>query len=93
MPVFIGSIDKLGALPVLAAIAIQVKDASWPLQISWWQIVLFGLLAFFYWMSVLLLDVCAAGQFAIAGGALRRIAEKGTGAARNLTGSVHVFEQ
>ena len=57
MPVFIGSIDKLGALPVLAAIAIQFKDASWPLQISWWQIVLFGLLAFFYWMSVPLVNL------------------------------------
>jgi hypothetical protein len=57
MPVFIGSIDKLGALPVLAAIAIQFKDASWPLQISWWQIVLFGLLAFFYWMCVLLVSL------------------------------------
>ena len=57
MPVFIGSIDKLGALPVLAAIGIQFKDASWPLQISWWQIVLFGLLAFFSWMSVLLVSL------------------------------------
>jgi len=57
MSVFIGSIDKLGALPVLAAIGIQFKDASWPLQISWWQIVLFGLLAFFYRMSVLLVNL------------------------------------
>jgi hypothetical protein len=33
------------------------QDASWPLQISWWQIVLFGLLAFFYRMSVLLVNL------------------------------------
>ena len=57
MPVFTGSIDKLGTLPVLAAIVIQFKDASWPLQIGWWQIVLFGLLAFFSWMSVLLVGL------------------------------------
>lgn len=57
MPAFTGSFDKLGALPVMAAIAIQFKDASWPPQISWWQIVLFGLLAFFYWMSVLLINL------------------------------------
>jgi len=57
MPAFTGSIDKLGALPVLAAIAIQFKNASWPPQISWWQIVLFGVLAWFYWMSVLLINL------------------------------------
>jgi hypothetical protein len=57
MPAFTGSIDKLGALPVLAAIAIQFKDASWPPQISWWQIALFGLLASSYWMSVLLINL------------------------------------
>jgi hypothetical protein len=57
MPAFTGSIDKLGALPVLAAIAIQFKDASWPPQISWWQIALFAVLAWFYWMSVLLINL------------------------------------
>lgn len=57
MPAFIGGVDKLGALPVLAAIAIQFKNASWPPQISWWQIVLFGVLAWFYWMSVLLINL------------------------------------
>lgn len=57
MPAFIGSLDKLGALPVLAAIVIQFKDASWPPQIGWWQILLFGLLAWFYWMSLLLINL------------------------------------
>ena len=46
MPVVIGSVDKLGVMPVLAAVVIQFQDAGWPPQISWWQIPWFGVLAF-----------------------------------------------
>jgi len=53
MPVLAGSIEKLGALPLLAAIVIQFKDASWPPQPSLWQILLFALLTFFYWLCLL----------------------------------------
>jgi len=53
MPMLAGSIEKLGALPLLAALVIQFKDASWPLQLSWWQIALFAVLTFFYWLCLL----------------------------------------
>lgn len=57
LPTFTGSIDKLGALPVVAAIVIQFAGAGWPPKVSWWQIALFGLLASFYWMSLLLISL------------------------------------
>ncbi len=57
MPAFTGSIDKLGAMPVVAAIVIQFAGADWPLKTGWWQVVLFGLLASFYWMSLLLISL------------------------------------
>ncbi len=57
LPAFTGSIDKLGALPVVAAIVIQFAGAGWPPKVSWWQIALFGLLASFYWMSLLLISL------------------------------------
>jgi|SRR5690348_3304813 len=53
MPMLAGSIEKLGALPLLAALVIQFKDASWPAQLSWWQIALFAVLTFFYWLCLL----------------------------------------
>ena len=53
MPALTGAIEKLGALPVLAALVIQLKDVSWPLQLSWWQVSIFAVLIFFYWLCLL----------------------------------------
>jgi hypothetical protein len=52
LPLLTGSIEKVGALPVLAALVIQFKDASWPLHLSSWQITLFAALTFFYWLCL-----------------------------------------
>ena len=52
-PILTGTIDKLGALPVLAALAVQFKDMHWPPAPSFLQILIFALLAFLYWLAVL----------------------------------------
>lgn len=51
LPLLTGSIDKLGALPLLAALVIQFKDMHWPPHRSWTQIIRFGGLVFFYWLG------------------------------------------
>lgn len=53
MPILTGSMEKLGLLPVLAALIVQFKDMKWPPHPSLWQIVLFALLPFFYWLCML----------------------------------------
>lgn len=55
LPLLTGGIDKLGALPILAALVIQFKDMHWPPHPSWMQIILFGGLMLFYWLCMLLL--------------------------------------
>jgi hypothetical protein len=56
LPLLTGGIDKLGALPVLAALVIQFKDMHWPPHPSWMQIILFGGLMFFYWLCMLVVS-------------------------------------
>lgn len=53
LPLLTGGIDKLGALPVLAALVIQFKDMHWPPHPGWMQVILFGGLMFFYWLCML----------------------------------------
>jgi hypothetical protein len=53
LPLLIGSLDKLGALPVFAALVILFKDMHWPPQSSWPQIFLFVTLMLVYWVSLL----------------------------------------
>lgn len=53
LPLLTGNIDKLGALPVLAALVIQFKDMHWPPHPGWTQVILFGGLMFFYWLCML----------------------------------------
>lgn len=55
LPLLTGGIDKLGALPILAALVIQFKDMHWPPHPSWMRIILFGGLMLFYWLCMLLL--------------------------------------
>jgi len=53
LPLLTGNLDKLGALPVFAALIIQFKDMQWPPQLSWSEIILFGALMFVYWLTML----------------------------------------
>jgi len=53
MPILTGGMEKLGLLPILAALVVQFKDTYWPPHPSLWQIVLFALLPFFYWLCML----------------------------------------
>lgn len=56
LPLMTGGIEKLGALPVLAALVVQFKDMQWPPHPSWMQIALFAGLMFFYWLCMLMLS-------------------------------------
>lgn len=53
MPILTGGMEKLGALSILVALVIQFKDMQWPPHPTLWQIVLFALLPFFYWLCML----------------------------------------
>lgn len=53
MPILTGGMEKLGLLSILAALVVQFKDTHWPPHPNWWQIVLFALLPFFYWLCML----------------------------------------
>lgn len=55
LPLLTGGIDRLGALPVLAALVVQFKDMRWPPHPSWTQLLLFGGLMGFYWLCMLVL--------------------------------------
>lgn len=53
LPLLTGGLDKLGILPLLAALVIQFKDMHWPPQASWPEVFLFALLMGVYWQSML----------------------------------------
>lgn len=53
LPLLTGSMDKLGALPVLVALVIQFKGMRWPPSLNWLEIVFFGVLMFLYWLCML----------------------------------------
>jgi hypothetical protein len=57
LPMLTGSIEKLGALPVVIALCLQFKDTSWPPHPSWVEIFLIFVLAFGYWLSVTQISV------------------------------------
>ncbi|WP_225578263.1 hypothetical protein [Rhodanobacter sp. 7MK24] len=57
LPLLIGGLDRLGILPILAALVIQLKDMHWPPQASWPEVFLFALLMGLYWLSVLQVGV------------------------------------
>lgn len=53
LPLLTGGLDRLGILPILAALVIQFKDMHWPPQASWPEVLLFALLMGVYWQSLL----------------------------------------
>lgn len=56
LPLMTGGIERLGALPVVAALVVQFKDMQWPPHPSWTQIILFTGLMLFYWLCLLMLS-------------------------------------
>ena len=57
LPLFTGSIEKLGLLPVAIALYVQFKDLRWPPQPSWPEILLIFILVFAYAASLLLVSI------------------------------------
>lgn len=57
LPMLTGSIEKLGALPIVIALYLQFKDMHWPPHPSWVEIFLIFVLALGYWLSVLQISV------------------------------------
>lgn len=57
LPMLTGSIEKLGALPVVIALYLQFKDMHWPPHPSWAEIFLIFALVLAYWLSVLQVSV------------------------------------
>jgi hypothetical protein len=57
LPMLTGSIEKLGALPIVIALYLQFKDMHWPPHPSWLEIFLIFVLAFGYWLSVMQISV------------------------------------
>jgi len=57
LPMLAGSIEKLGALPIVIALYLQFKDMRWPPHPSWLEIFLIFALVFGYWTSLLLINI------------------------------------
>jgi len=56
-PLITGSLDKLGALPVVAALYLQFKDLHWPPHPTWPEFFLGVVLVGLYWGGLLLVSV------------------------------------
>ncbi|NII09516.1 hypothetical protein [Oleiagrimonas sp. C23AA] len=56
-PLITGSLEKLGVLPLLAALFLQFKDAHWPPHPSWLQVIGFCALAGMYWQSLITISL------------------------------------
>ncbi|SHL63299.1 hypothetical protein [Rhodanobacter sp. OK091] len=57
LPMLTGSIEKLGALPIVIALYLQFKDMHWPPHPSWVEIFLIFVLALGYWLSVMQISI------------------------------------
>jgi hypothetical protein len=57
LPMLIGSIEKLGALPVIVALYLQFKGVRWPPHPSLLEIFLIFVLIFGYWQCVMQINV------------------------------------
>lgn len=53
LPLLTGGVDKLGVLPIAAALFIQFRDMQWPPRLGWPEVLLVGALMWMYWMSLL----------------------------------------
>lgn len=56
LPLFTGSIEKLGVLPIVIALYLQFKDMHWPPHPGWVEVFLIFALALSYWASVMLIN-------------------------------------
>ncbi|MFC5435407.1 hypothetical protein ACFPME_02490 [Rhodanobacter umsongensis] len=52
LPMLTGSIERLGALPIVIALYLQFKNMHWPPHPSWMEIFLIVVLVLAYWLSV-----------------------------------------
>ena len=57
LPMLTGSIEKLGALPIVIALYLQFKDMHWPPHPSWVEVFLIFALVLGYWLSVIQISV------------------------------------
>ncbi|WP_458071876.1 hypothetical protein [Rhodanobacter sp. BL-MT-08] len=57
LPMLTGSIEKIGALPIVIALYLQFKDMQWPPHPSWVEVLLIFALVFGYWLSVMQISV------------------------------------
>ena len=57
LPMLTGSIEKLGALPIVIALFLQFKDMHWPPHPSWVEIFLIVVLGLGYWLSLMQISV------------------------------------
>jgi hypothetical protein len=57
LPMLTGSVEKLGALPIVIALYLQFKNMHWPPHPSWVEIFLIIVLVLGYWLSVMQISV------------------------------------
>jgi hypothetical protein len=57
LPMLTGSIEKLGALPIVIALYLQLKNMHWPPHPSWLEIFLIVVLVLGYWLSMMQISV------------------------------------
>lgn len=57
LPMLTGSIERLGALPIVIALYLQFKDMQWPPHPGWMEVFLIFALVLGYWLSVLQISV------------------------------------
>jgi hypothetical protein len=57
LPLLTGSIEKLGALPIVIALYLQFKNMHWPPHPSWVEIFLIFVLVLGYWLSLMQISV------------------------------------
>jgi len=57
LPMLTGSIEKIGALPIVIALYLQFKDMQWPPHPSRVEVLLIFALVFGYWLSVMQISV------------------------------------
>lgn len=62
-PLLVGGVEKLGALPIIVAIAAQFRSMQWPPDISWREIVTYLVIAFFYWLCLINIGTRHRGRF------------------------------
>jgi len=62
-PLLLGGVEKLGALPVLIAVAMQFRGMHWPPEIGWREIVAYMAAAWLYWLCLISISTRHRGRF------------------------------